>query len=130
MLHEKALELAQSLPNSSIQPNFSGMWRNQMGSMMDVTVSGDDVFGTYTSASSAAGGPIAGPLKGFVAGDLISFLVLWPGGSQTAWVGQMVGSDEDPAIRTLWHLVTNVAEANEPSELWTSTYAGADEFTR
>ncbi len=130
MLHEKALELAQSIPNSMAQPNFSGMWRNQMGSTMDLTVTGNDVLGIYTSAGSAAGGPVAGPLKGVVAGDLISFLVLWPGGSQTAWVGQMVGTEDQPEIRTLWHLVTNVPDADEPKELWTSIFAGADEFYR
>jgi hypothetical protein len=130
MLQEKALELAQSVPNSTAQPDFSGLWKNQMGSTMNLSVSGTDIDGLYTSASSAGGPPIAGTLKGFVAGDLISFLVLWPGGSQTAWVGQMTGSEAQPVIRTLWHLVTNVPDPDEPKELWTSTYAGADEFTR
>ena len=95
MLHEKALELARSIPNSVAQPDFSGMWRNQMSSTMDLTVTGNDVLGIYTSAGSAAGGPVA-----------------------------------EPEIRTLWHLVTNVPDADEPKELWTSTYAGADEFCR
>lgn len=130
MLHEKALALAESAANSTASPDFSGLWRNQMRSTVDLNVNGNDVSGVYTSASSSGGGPIAGSLKGFVAGDLISFLVLWPGGSQTAWVGQMIGTDAQPVIRTLWHLVTNVPDPNEPTELWTSTYAGADEFTR
>ena len=130
MLHEKAVELAEAIANSTANPDFSGLWRNQMGSTMDLHVNGSDVAGIYTSASSSGGGPVAGTLKGHAAGDLISFLVLWPGGSQTSWVGQMVGSDEQPVIRTLWHLVTNVPDANEPKELWTSTFAGADDFTR
>jgi hypothetical protein len=131
MRHENALRLAEAIPNSTSNPDFSGLWRNQMQSTMDLTVNANDVSGVYTSASSAAhGGPIAGTLNGYAAGDLISFLVLWPGGSQTAWVGQMVGDESHPAIRTLWHLVTNVPDAEEPNELWTSTYAGADEFTR
>ncbi len=130
MLHEKALALAESVANSTASPDFSGLWRNQIGSTMNITVQGSDVDGIYTSASSSVGGPIAGPLKGCVAGDLISFIVLWPGGSQTAWVGQMTGTEEQPIIKTLWHLVTNVPDPNEPKELWTSTYAGADEFTR
>lgn len=130
MLHEKALEQAEAVENSTAQPDFSGLWRNQMGSTMDLNVSGSDLDGIYTSASSSGGGPVAGRLKGFVAGDLASFLVLWPGGSQTAWVGQMTGSDSQPVIRTLWQLVTNVPDADEPSELWTSTYVGADNFGR
>lgn len=130
MLHEMAVERAEAVANSTSNPNFAGLWRNQMNSTMDITVHDNDVTGIYTSASSSGGGPIAGPLKGYVSGDLISFLVLWPGGSQTAWVGQMIGSDEHPIIRTLWHLVTNVPDANEPKELWTSTFTGADEFGR
>lgn len=130
MLHEKALEQAESTQNSTGEPDFSGMWRNQMGSTMDLSVSGSDVAGHYTSASSSGGGPVAGTIKGFVAGDLISFLVLWPGGSQTAWVGQMTGTVGQPMIRSLWQLVTNVPDADEPKELWTSTYLGADNFTR
>ena len=49
---------------------------------------GTDLTGTYTSADSSKGGRITGALKGY--GDRISFLVLWPGGSMTAWTGQLV----------------------------------------
>jgi hypothetical protein len=42
----------------------------------------------------------------------------------------MVGEEANPVIRTLWHLVTEVPNEDEPTELWTSTFAGADEFTR
>ena len=97
---------------------------------MDIVVSGSDVTGTYTSASSGAGGPVTGPLKAYVSGDLISFLVLWPGGSMTAWVGQLVDEQTDPRIKTLWHLVTNIPDADEPNKLWMSTFTGADEFHR
>lgn len=130
MLHEKAVTIAESSVNSTSALDFTGLWRNQMLSTMDLTVTGKDVTGTYTSSSSSGGGPVTGTIKGYASGDLISFLVLWPGGSQTAWVGQAVGSDAAPTIRSLWHLVTNVPDASEPKELWTSIYAGADEFTR
>ena len=130
MLHERAVVLAEASANSTSTLNFTGVWRNQMSSTMDITTTGADVAGTYTSSSSSGGGPIAGRIKGYTSGDLISFLVLWPGGSQTAWVGQAVGSNANPKIRTLWHLVTNVPDVSEPQELWTSIYAGADEFTR
>jgi len=134
MQHERAVRLAISSKNKTGpkegNATWLGRWKNQMGSEMDLKVSGNDVTGTYTSASSAGGGPITGTLKGYVAGDLISFIVLWPGGSMTAWTGQLVDDEDVPRIKTLWHLVTDIPDAQEPTRLWTSTFAGADEFTR
>ena len=136
MRHEEALRIAQSRENkpgpASGAAAWLGRWKNQIGSEMNLTIAGQDVMGTYTSASSASsgGGPITGQLKGYVAGDLISFLVIWPRGSMTAWTGQLVDDENAPRIKTLWHLVTDVPDADEPKRLWTSTFAGADEFTR
>ncbi len=48
----------------------------------------------------------------------------------TAWTGQLVDDEDAPRIKTLWHLVTDVPDVDEPKRLWTSTFAGADEFTR
>ena len=134
MGHEEAVKLAISTKNKTGPKagpaTWLGRWKNQMNSVMDLKVSGNDVTGSYTSASSAAGGAVSGTLKGNVSGDLISFLVLWPGGSMSAWTGQLVDDDIAPRIKTLWHLVTDIADAEEPTRLWTSTFSGADEFTR
>lgn len=134
MTHEKALKLAVSSENKpgprGGSAAWAGRWKNQMNSTMDLTVAGGDITGTYTSSTSAAGGPITGTLKGNVAGDLIAFIVLWPKGSMTAWTGQMVNDGSAPCIKTLWHLVTDVPDAEEPTRLWTSTFTGADEFFR
>ena len=133
MLHEAALQQSENTPFSGAKSDFSGKWINQIESTMTLTVNGSDVTGEYeskTSISGAGGGKIKGILKGYVAGDLISFTVLWPRGSITAWVGQMVDEKTTPRIKTLWHLVTEVPDAKEPDYLWTSTFTGADEFTR
>jgi len=133
MDHESALVTAEvklAIGSAKSVASFSGRWANQMGSTMDLSVAGTDVIGTYTSLNSSGGGPITGSLKGVTAGDLISFTVLWPGGSITAWVGQMVDEATAPRIKTLWHLVTEVEDAHEPTKLWMSVLAGADEFHR
>ncbi|MEM7397812.1 MAG: avidin/streptavidin family protein [Pseudomonadota bacterium] len=131
MLHEKALVAAAAMSSSGgPQLDFSGRWTNQIGSIMDLAVSGSEVTGRYTSKTSGAGGPTTGPLKGYVAGDLVSFLVLWPSGSMTAWVGQLVDDQTNPTIKTLWNLVTDVSDEDEADRLWTSVFTGADEFTR
>jgi hypothetical protein len=132
MNHEQAVTIAERTPNAVGPARFDGTWENQMGSVMSLQVNGTDVTGTYTSASSGQGhgGPITGPLKGYAKGDLISFLVLWPTGSQTAWTGQMTDEEGPDRIETLWHLVTDTAEDDEDLYFWKSTYAGADVFTR
>lgn len=132
--HETAVKFATSSPNN-VGPaagpaTWLGHWRNRMGSTMDLAVVWADVTGSYTSATSGAGGPITGVLRGFVAGDLISSLVLWPGGSMTAWTGQLIDDALAPRIKTLWHLVSDVPDGDEPTKLWMSTFAGSDEFMR
>lgn len=130
MLHEAAIKTAEAEEAKTSKPDFSGKWYNQMGSTMELTVSGNDVGGEYRSASSSGGPPTCGPIKGYVTGDLISFIVLWPKGSMTAWVGQMVDEEKKPRIKTLWHLVTEIPNEKEPKFLWMSIFTGADEFTR
>ena len=132
MNHETVLQFAieKGAAGPAAPPNFSGHWINQMQSTMELAVAGSNVTGIYTSSSSGGGGPVAGVLKGNVSGDMISFLVLWPGGSMTAWVGQLVDEQTAPRIKTLWHLVTNIDDPAEPDKLWMSTFAGADEFHR
>jgi Avidin family len=121
-------------------PNFDGDWVNELGSQMTLKVSGSNVAGTYTSKVSrepssggTGGGPTpASPLVGDVNADLISFVVNW--GSQfdslTAWVGQLTSDNGVETIRTLWHLTQNVEDADEPTGLWHSILAGADNFSR
>lgn len=131
MLHEQALQTADKSLAVAPPPDFSGRWRNQMNSIMDLTVHGNTVTGTYNSASSSGGPPVQGAITGVTAGDLIAFTVLWTqSGSITSWTGQLVDEAGVETLRTLWHLVTNVPDANEPDKFWMSTWAGADEFTR
>lgn len=134
MRHEAALKLAlanENKPGPESVATWVGHWKNQMNSHMDLTIAGSDVTGTYTSSKSLpSGDSVTGTLKGNVAKDLISLLVLWPNGSMTAWTGQLVDDQAAPRIKTLWHLVTDIVDTEEPSMLWTSTFAGADEFTR
>lgn len=137
MTHDKAVALAtkseNAPPSAKGAAAWIGRWYNQMGSYMDIKLAGDEITAgsSYTSKTSAGGGSVTSKkMCGYVHGDLISFLVLWPGGSQTAWTGQLVDDDANPRIKTLWHLVTEIPDADEPTKLWMSTFTGADEFTR
>jgi hypothetical protein len=137
MQHEKALA-AKSLQGASpgVRPlgfsGFDGRWKNELGSTMDITIQNGRVTGVYTSTvSGGGGGTVTGDITGFVDDDIISFIVKWTGfSSMTAWVGQVVEVNGVETIKTLWHLLRNVADAEEPAKVWSAILTGADQFTR
>ena len=128
MKHEKLLQKARK--SSSATVDFSGRWRNQYGSKMVLKVAAGNVTGSYESAVSGEGSPVTGPLCGFVNGDLISFTVNWPSAAITAWVGQLVNDNGNDVIATLWQMTVNIPDAQEPTGMWQSVFAGADRFHR
>jgi Avidin family len=128
MSHEKALKTAANIVAAPV--NFAGDWHNQLGSTASFVVAGNILTGTYTSAVSGGGTPVSGPISGYINGDLIAFSVNWPSAAITAWVGQLVTDNAVDTIKTLWQMTTNVADADEPTGLWASVYAGADNFVR
>jgi Avidin family len=135
MQHEKALGRALATSGIAIAAaNFSGHWVNELHSSMELTIDGNSVSGTYTSkvSSNENGGPVSGPVIGYVAGDVIAFSVLWPGStaSITSWVGQIVTENGDQTLNALWHLIVNVPNAEDPNSIWTTIHAGADIFRR
>ena len=112
--------------------DFSGVWRNQRGSSMELSI--DDrgrLSGTFRTVVGAPSGQESFPLCGFVQGDLIAFTVNFGvHESVTAWAGQhtIVGGRE--RIETLWHLAKNIPDADEERSLWAAVLAGADSFER
>jgi hypothetical protein len=99
---------------------------------MDLVVAGNSVSGTYTSIVSSTGLPVTGPVIGYVSDDIIAFSVLWAGTvpSITSWVGQIVVKGGIEQLDTLWHLVVDVPDAQDPNSIWTTIHAGADNFHR
>ena len=89
-------------------------------------------IGEIHQRCSGEGGTVSGPITGYVAGDVIAFSVLWPGAtaSITSWVGQLVTENGEQTLDTLWHLILDVPDAQDPSSIWTTIYAGADSFKR
>ncbi|HSO93121.1 MAG TPA: avidin/streptavidin family protein [Candidatus Dormibacteraeota bacterium] len=55
-----------------------GRWTNEYGSVAEIGVEGDRLFGTYTSSVGGESGCLSGPINGFVRGDIVGFAVLWP----------------------------------------------------
>ena len=110
--------------------SVAGRWTNEYGSVAELSVDGERVFGTYTSAVGERIGSLSGPISGFVRGDIVAFSVLWPSYmcSITSWVGQVVEANGAPELRTLWHLIVDIPDPDEAGSLWTTVHTGADTF--
>ncbi len=129
MLHEIALRRA--LPGIVKTYDFSGKWKNELGSIVTLDQEGGKVMGTYTSPVSEPGRPVTGAVIGYVTGMGIVFSVQWTGlQSMTSWVGQLVpvriGETIIPTLQALWQMVSSV----HPGDEWAAINAGADVFTR
>ncbi|WP_435103449.1 avidin/streptavidin family protein [Arhodomonas sp. AD133] len=112
---------------------FDGIWINKLGSEMSISVEGNTLSGSYRTAVGAPGHYENFPLIGFVNGDLIGFVVDWGKyGSMTSWAGQYTNADDNTGerIETMWYLVNNVAEKDEPDGPWNATLSGSNVFTR
>jgi hypothetical protein len=113
-------------------PDFSGKWRNQLGSEMELAVQADDrITGVFRSGVGAVDPHREFPLVGYRSGDVISFCVSFGRFGLAAWVGQhnaAAGGVEQ--ITTMWHLAENVPEELERAWLWSGVKAGSDTFVR
>lgn len=111
--------------------SFGGDWKNELGSTMHLKVSGKHVTGDYTSTVSGGSGTAHGSLIGYINGSIICFLVHWGAAPAiTAWAGHLVKENGSYAIETLWQLPMKMQHPDNPDELWSSVFAGADRFTR
>jgi len=119
--------LARASQGTGAAVDFSGKWKNELGSVATIAQTGDVVSGQYVSAVSEGGTSTTGVLAGFVDGDLISFVVHWDDFQAiTAWVGQLDPKAPTQTINMLWQMTTQVPAGDE----WASIHAGADYFVR
>jgi heme-degrading monooxygenase HmoA len=107
--------------------NFTGTWKNELGSTMTLVQTGGTLAGEYESAVSSDGSTTIGDLQGYADGDLIAFVVHWRDFEAiTAWAGQLEPGSSPETIETLWQMAKQVAVGEE----WSSINAGADKFVR
>ncbi len=112
--------------------DFNGVWRNELGSEMTITVGKDGkVTGTYHPGKEEAHCQGYHELVGFVNQNLISFTVDFQHNHMiTSWTGHYVDDNHRGQINTLWHLVKSVQEHDLPLEAWGSLYTGGNTFKR
>jgi hypothetical protein len=127
-----AASFLASRSGASAKVDFSGHWRNQRGSSLELEV--DDrgrVSGTFSTAVGVPSPAETFALCGFAQGDLIAFSVgFGVHESVTAWAGQHTIAGGRERIETLWHLARNIADEDEDRALWAAILTGADSFER
>jgi hypothetical protein len=127
-----AASFLTSRSGASGKVDFSGHWRNQRGSSIEIEV--DDrgrVDGTFRTAVGTPSPQESFPLCGVAQGDLIAFSVCFGvHESVTAWAGQLTIVGGRERIETLWHLARNIPDEDEDRNLWAAILAGADSFER
>ena len=111
--------------------DFSGRWKNELGSEMMLNVKNGEVRGTYRTAVGEAPEEESFDLCGFAKGDLLVFCVNFGAyGSLAAWAGQHAIDNGKEEILALWHLARNPRDGHEPKNLWSTMLTGANTFTR
>ncbi len=114
--------------------NLNGKWFNELGSVMEITISNKNITGTYHTTVGNASGDYE--LVGQTDNDedesqSIGFVVLWNNSygssdSITSWSGQAQVIDGEEKIVTTWLLTSETDE----DDVWHSTLIGKDIFTR
>lgn len=116
---------------------IAGTWYNELGSQMDVVLSGSTITGTYWTAVGNASGQydligLIDPTLPSPGGQATGWTVVWKNGagnsnSVTTWSGQLQlspsGSEE---IVTFWLLTSEQLTPND----WGATKIGKNVFTR
>lgn len=112
--------------------DFNGTWRNELGSEMHLDVDADGVVsGKFRTG---VGEPQAGEefdLSGYASGDLLSFAVNFGRyDSLASWSGQHTIDSGTEIIKMMWLLARNVADADEPTDMWAAVLTGSNNFRR
>jgi hypothetical protein len=115
---------------------ISGTWFNELGSTMQLNVSGSTISGTYNTGVGSASGDytVLGQIDTAASGtaSATGWTVAWNNAagsshSATSWSGlyqpQAAGTEE---IYTLWLMAREMSEHNQ----WDAINVGQDTFTR
>lgn len=112
--------------------DFTGTWKNQLGSLLELLMDGDEIRGRFESAVGERDKqPHWVAVSGKAQDDLITFCASLPAhGSLVSWVGQHTIRGGSSQIQTQWLHVTNVPEDREHAWMWSANRIGFDIFER
>lgn len=112
---------------------WTGTWRNQLNSTMELHASDGQLTGWYISPVGDAAGKYAlsGRYKSDVTPTTLGWTVVWNNAqhdshSATSWTGQLL-TGQPNRLHTTWILVS---ERPTVSDLWSAAHVGMDVFER
>lgn len=111
--------------------DFSGKWKNQHGSSLNIHVEGDVVTGQFDSGVGDDGEEEVS-IAGQRLGDLITFHAAYHQyRTLVAWIGQLSKEDDGREVLvTKWLHESDVKDEEEQDRLWAATRVGQDLFHR
>jgi hypothetical protein len=112
--------------------DFTGSWRNQHGSMLELRqLGGGAVDGRFESGVGDDGQTKWVEVSGRAQGDLITFHAAYPEYSTlVTWIGQHTEENGVGLLNTHWLHVSDIPDAQEQQWMWFSNRIGFDVFRR
>ena len=111
--------------------DFTGSWKNQHGSTLELRDTGGTVSGRFESGVGDEGQVLWVDVIGRVLGDVITFNAVYTSyGIVVAWVGQHTVEDGVGSIKTHWIHATNLPDPGAKDWMWFSNRIGSDVFRR
>ena len=112
-----------------VEMDFTGIWRNQRGSVLEVRVEDTRLSGWFAATAGGEGEPVA--VSGLVQDDLITFHASFPKhGTIVSWVGQHTILSGVGVIEMQWLHASNIPDDRENDWMWTASRLGHDVFIR
>ena len=105
--------------------DFTGSWKNQLGSTLELHVIGGIVSGRFESGVGDDGKILYVDISGQVLDDLITFNTVYPKYKTViTWVGQHTDEGGVGIIKTHWIHATNIPDDQEKAWMWFSNRIG------
>ncbi len=128
MLHEKALTRARRMSSVLHVEGIKGRWVNRQGSILDLSVHGHDVTGTF--ARDDDGDQVVASLRGFATGGMVALVAFSEDmRALSSWTGELMG-DHMEKLQLAWRVISEVPEPEMNDTYWVADYHGSEEFTR
>jgi hypothetical protein len=111
--------------------DFTGTWKNQHGSTLELREMGGALSGRFESGVGDDGQALWVDVSGRALGDVITFSAVYTDyGIIVAWVGQHTVEDGVGTIKTHWIHATNLPDPQAKDWMWFSNRIGSDIFSR
>jgi hypothetical protein len=112
--------------------DFTGSWKNQHGSVLELQMDGEQIRGRFESGVGEwDSDPHWIEVSGKAQEDLITFCASFrTHGSLVSWVGRHTLRDGADQIQAEWLHITNVPHDREGPWLWSANRIGFDTFER